>query len=73
METQKPRTRVPGFEGITHHPGPDPAGGPVLGDLFKKVIVGIKEKREARGKFVNIHPPGDTPAHIFHPISQGEG
>ena len=38
---------------VFHFTGPESAGGPEFGDLFKEVVVDVEKERELRDKTVN--------------------
>src|SRR5256884_2731422 len=52
VEAQEQRARVFCVEAVAHDFGPQAARRAVLGNFFKKIIVGVEEKRELRREFV---------------------
>ena len=58
---------------IGHHPMPQHAGGPQLGDLHEEIHADGEEKRQPPGEFVDVQPAGNTVFHIFLPIGDGKG
>jgi hypothetical protein len=58
VKTQLLRPRAGGAEAVAHDPRPEPAGRAELGDLFKEVVVGVEEERQARREVVDVQLPG---------------
>ena len=58
--------------GVAQPPGPDPAGGPEIGDLLEEVDVGIEEERQARGERVHVEAAGQAEFHVAEPVRQRE-
>src|SRR5579862_3729981 len=54
MTTHHPRARILRPVALLHQPGPQTAGGPKFGNLFKKVVMDIKEEGKARSEFVDL-------------------
>ena len=57
---------------LAHEAMPQETGGPEHGDLHEEVHSHAKEKRQPRGKRVNIQPRIHGRADIFHSVRQGE-
>jgi hypothetical protein len=47
----------PGPKPFRHDAAPEPPGRPIFGDFFKEIIMGVKEKGEARGEVVHRQTP----------------
>ena len=62
-----------GAETLLHDFCPDAAGGAELGNLFKQVVVGVEEERQARSEFINIHADLDGGVNVGDAVGQGEG
>ena len=73
VSPHQPRALILRPKRVAHLAGPDPARGPVFGDFLEEVVVGVEEKRQARGEQVDIEPARHRPTHILKPIGQGEG
>ena len=56
VEAAEPGAGILRAKGFAHLPGPDAAGGPKLGNLFKKIVVAVEKEAQARRKIVNIQP-----------------
>jgi hypothetical protein len=52
---------------------PQEAGGPQHGDLHEKIHAHTEEKREPRGKGIDVQPGGEGRAHVLQAVGQGEG
>src|SRR5882762_8362829 len=59
-------------EAIAHRSRPDAASRAVLGDLFKEVVVSVKEKRDAWDEALKIETGPNAPFDVFDSVSQGE-
>ena len=66
--------RLWGFcaESFFHDPGPQSPSCSELGNLFKKIQVGIKEKRKPRGKVIHLQARLEGRLHVGNPIGQGK-
>src|SRR6187402_1690940 len=54
MEAQLHRTRIGRAETIAADEGPQPPGGPELGDLFEEVVVRVEEEGESLAEAVDV-------------------
>src|SRR5215203_206303 len=52
---------------------PHPTSSPVLGDLLEEVVVGVKEKGEARGEVVHLEPGVERGPDVGDSVGEGEG
>src|SRR3984957_20686317 len=72
MKAHQPRALLLRAKTILHHPIPDLACRPVLGDLFKEIVVRVEKETEARAEFIYIKSTASRPFHIFHAVIQRE-
>ena len=61
-----------GAVALLHPPGPDPPGGPVLGDLLEEVDVGVEEERQPRRERVDRQPGLQRQLDVGEPVGQRE-
>ena len=73
MEFQHHGFFVLGMESFLHDLGPNPSCCPVLGNFFKKVIMGIKKEGQPRRKPIHIQPGLYGCIDIGNPIGKGKG
>ena len=66
------RALVYGAKAIAHHAGPNSTSGAVLCHLFKKIVVGVKEKRDTRNESLQIQSGSHSPIDVFDSVAQGE-
>src|SRR4030067_1139757 len=53
VEAKAPRLGVAGIEALAHEARPQSACGAELGHFLEKVVVGVEEKRDLRGKLID--------------------
>ena len=56
-----------------HFTGPEPAGCPEFGDLFKEVVVDVEKERELGGKTVHGKSGFHSCLDVGQPVVQCEG
>ena len=54
-------------------PRPDPASGPVLGDLLEEIDVRVEEEREPGREVVDVHPARHARLHVGDAVGEREG
>src|SRR5262245_59074736 len=72
MKTKLHGTLVDRAKTIAHHPRPNAARGPVLGDFFKEIIVRIKEERDTGHESFNVEARPNSPIDILDAITQSK-
>ncbi len=72
MKAHLPGARVLSPKTLLHMARPDPASCAVLADLFKKIEMGVKEKRETRRKVIDVEAGLDPRLDIGEAVSQRE-
>src|SRR5947209_889 len=73
METQHHGTRVLRIEALTHDMRPHPPRGAELGNLFKQVVMAIKEERKLAREAIHVQSCINGCLYISDRISQREG
>ena len=73
VEAHRPGAGILRPVALPHPARPDPPRGAVLADLFKKVEMGVKEKRKPRGKVIHRQPRRNPRLHVGEAVGQGEG
>src|SRR6267143_5152708 len=73
VKAQHQGARILGTEAFRHDPGPETARGAVFGDFFKKIVVGIEEKRKLWRKFIDAESGVERGLDIGDAIGEGEG
>ena len=72
VEAEPPRAGIAGVEALAHDPGPHPASGAELGDLFEEVVLGGEEEGQARGESVDLEPGVDGGLDVGDAVGEGE-
>jgi len=72
VETHQASAVVFRAEAIFHQAIPDLARGAVLGDLFKEVVVRVKEEAETRAEVVDVKSAPTRPFDVFDAVVDGE-
>jgi hypothetical protein len=60
-------------EAIAHHPGPDTSRRAQLGDFFEEIVVNVEEKRQARGKTVDVEAVVNCCLDVLNAVGECEG
>ena len=72
VKPERQRGRILGREAIFHLPRPKPAGRAIFRDLFEKIVVRVKEKRQARRKVVHAQPRLDGGLDVSQSVVKRE-
>src|SRR3981081_1267562 len=73
VKNHLPGSAASSAEAIAHRSRPDAARRAVLGNLFKEVVVSVKEKRDAWDEALKIETGPNAPFDVFDSVSQGKG
>src|SRR5258706_13572794 len=55
---------------FAHRARPDSSRRPILGDLFKKIVMSVEEERNPWRELLEIETRADTPFNVFNPIAE---
>src|SRR4030095_12160200 len=70
VKSEHQRTRIASIKPFTHDARPQSACSTKLRNLFQQVIVGVKEKRDARREFINVQARIQSRVDIRNTVSK---
>src|SRR5947209_16809340 len=73
VESQLERPFVCRTKTIAHCPGPNAPRCPILRNLFKEIVMGIKKERNAGHEFIDGQSSLNAPIDVFQAIAKREG
>src|SRR5665213_3244715 len=73
MESQFPRRFLFGAVAIAHRFGPQNAGGAILGNLLKKIVMGVEKEAQTRREIVYRQAAFHADVNVMETVGQGEG
>src|SRR5215212_8536848 len=73
MKAHLERAFMTTAKAVLHFTGPNTPGRTILRNLFKEIVVCVKEEGYARHEAVYVQTCFNTPRHILDSVSQSEG